>query len=629
VADVRIADSKEPKSRHPQSSFDRRASSGYNPIALEEMAAESPLKVLSRAAEVAFSLGSCYVAWQFDDWTGNTGPETVRRRSRGLREALTKLGPVYIKLGQTLASRPDVVRDDYMMELEALQDKVPSFPTSLAMKIVEQDLGRSVHEVYSTISPEPVAAASLGQVYRAKLRQTGEEVAVKVQRPNLMETLSLDMYIFRRVARLFNDLALQKLGCSVTLVVDEFGAKLWEESNYEIEANNAVRFATNFEDDPTVKIPRVFLEYTRKRVLTMEWIEGVKSTDLRTLQAKNIPVDTFIRNGVQAALRQLLEFGLFHGDPHPGNVFAMADGRIAYVDFGNVANLRAAERKIMIRAITHVAYKDYEGLADDFVSLGFIRPGTDVTELVPAMGYIWRDSLGTTLSSSLKDFTFRTVTQGFSRLVYRFPIRVPERFSLVIRALLLQEGICLTLNPAFSVIAVALPYTSQRLLSDPDPAMRRELMAIILTEEEGQPVVRWDRLRSLVVLAKQAREGASIQLETVIVNFFRGLRRDLLGLLASNRDGPPLSKVLRSGLTALLAGDRLTLEEVRGVLEVLGPDLSPELVARIANALVRDSIQDALNSRGVEVDVESLGNPLEVARAVQRAGPQKLWPFSG
>ncbi|CAJ1342475.1 unnamed protein product, partial [Effrenium voratum] len=161
------------------------------------------------------------------------------------------------------------------------------------------------------------------------------------------------------------------------------------EANYVNEAENAQKFAANFREDPSVKIPEVFMRYVSRKVITMQWIDGLKSTDLAGMRRQGIDVDEFIRNGVQAALRQLLEFGLFHGDPHAGNIFAMRDGRIAYVDFGNVANISASQRDVLIGAITHVSNSDYQEIANDFIRLGFLRPGTDVSEIVPAMETIW------------------------------------------------------------------------------------------------------------------------------------------------------------------------------------------------------------------------------------------------
>jgi len=592
---------------------------GYDPGKIERLAWEDPWAIAGRTLQVVWGLGCYYATLQVDELMRKSDPDIVKQRSRELRQLLLELGPVYIKVGQALANRPDIVRDDYMEELQQLQDSVPPFPTQEAMHIMREELGCDPEEVFIGLSPEPVAAASLGQVYRGRLRNTGEEVAVKVQRPGLRFKLCVDMYIFRQLAQVetFNNWAKRNLGCNITLVVDEFGAKLWEESDYIVEAANAEDFAENFKGDPTVKIPKVFRQHTGRRLITMEWIDGVKSTDLVGLKSAQIDLEAFIRNGVQAALRQLLEFGLFHGDPHAGNVFAMQDGRIAYVDFGNVATITAQQRSVIVCAITHVANSEYKEIANnDFVRLGFLRPGTDTTEIVPAIGDIWVDSLGT----SIRDFNFRTVTASFSKLVYRFPVRIPERFSLVFRALLQQEGICICINPEFSIIEVALPFASKRLLSDPDPTLLQELQSIVIGEENGRPVFRWDRMTNLVTLAKQARDGSSIRFDDVIVEFFRRLRRDLV---REGNDAPiRLSQALRSGLQSLFAGKQLQLGDARQVLELIGPDLTPELARRVADSLVRDSLQELLKEKGVEVDAADLMDPRKITELL--ASPEQL-----
>ena len=215
-------------------------------------------------------------------------------------------------------------------------------------------------------------------------------------------------------------------------------------------------------------IPWVRPDLCARRVLVMQWVDGMRCTDPAAILASGIDVDAFIRGGVVSGLRQLLEFGLFHGDPHPGNIFCLPDGRIAYVDFGNVAELSARNKQTLVDAVVHAVNEDYAGMASDFIRLGFLAPGTDIAPIVPALESIWADSLG----QSLADFNFRTVTTKFNALVYQHPIRIPERYALVIRSLLTQEGICLRLRPAFHFLEVAYPYIARRLLTDDAPARR-------------------------------------------------------------------------------------------------------------------------------------------------------------
>ena len=422
----------------------------------------------------------------------------VKMRARQLRDMLARLGPTFIKAGQVLANRPDILREDYMNELCVLQDDVPSFPDAEAFAMIEAQLGRPIGEVFASISDRPVAAASLGQVYKAVLRETGEAVAIKVQRPGVEPIIFRDLFIFRAIAGLLNPLSLKRLGCNAELIVDEFGEKLLEELDYVQEARNIEDFFANFKNDPAVKIPWVRRDLSGPKVLIMEWIDGVRCTDVEALKTSGLDLQQFIRTGVVSGLRQLLEFGLFHGDPHPGNIFALRDGRIAYVDFGNVAELSQRNKEVLIDAVVHAVNKDYQGMAQDFIKLGFLAPGTDVAPIVPALENIWADSLG----RSLSDFNFRTVTSKFNELVYQYPIRIPERYSLVIRSLLTQEGICLTLDPEFHFLEVAYPYVARRLLTD-DPALRQRLFQVLFQGGKFQ----WSRLENLLELAKETPPG--------------------------------------------------------------------------------------------------------------------------
>lgn len=454
----------------------------------------SILSLASRGVEIIWKLGFYWSSLVYDFLVGQD-EEIVPYRARQLRNLLCDLGPSFIKAGQVLANRPDIIREDYMNELCILQDDVPPFPNQVAFSIIEEELGQPIERLFSKISSETIAAASLGQVYRATLRETGEDVAIKVQRPGIEPIIYRDLFLFRTLASFLNGISLQKLGCNAELIVDEFGEKLLEELDYTLEATNIEDFLENFKDDPTVKIPQVYKQLSGSRVLVMEWIDGIRCTDPQAIKEAGIDMEGFLTVGVSAALRQLLEFGLFHGDPHPGNIFAMRDGRIAYVDFGNVAVLSQQNKQILIDAVVHAVNEDYAEMANDFTRLGFLASGTDVAPIIPALESIWQNSAG----KGLADFNFRSVTGKFNQLVYNFPIRIPERFSLVIRSLLTQEGICFTLKPDFKFLEVAYPYVAKRLLTDPNPALRERLIQVLFKDGAFQ----WKRLENLIVLAKE------------------------------------------------------------------------------------------------------------------------------
>ncbi|XP_014505042.1 protein ACTIVITY OF BC1 COMPLEX KINASE 1, chloroplastic isoform X1 [Vigna radiata var. radiata] len=550
----------------------------------------STLSLMLRGVEIVWNLGLYWSNLVYDFLVGRD-EEVVPYRARQLRNLLCDLGPSFIKAGQVLANRPDIIREDYMNELCILQDDVPSFPNQIAFRIIEEDLGQPLEAVFSKISSETIAAASLGQVYRATLRATGEDVAIKVQRPGIEPIIYRDLFLFRTLASFLNGISMQKLGCNAELIVDEFGEKLLEELDYTLEARNLEDFLENFKNDPTVKIPRVYKQFSGPRVLVMEWIDGIRCTNPQAIKEAGIDVDGFLTIGVSAALRQLLEFGLFHGDPHPGNIFAMRDGRIAYVDFGNVAVLSQQNKQILIDAVVHAVNEDYAEMANDFTRLGFLSPGTDVTPIIPALEAIWQNSAG----KGLSDFNFRSVTGKFNQLVYNYPIRIPERFSLVIRSLLTQEGICFTLKPDFKFLEVAYPYVAKRLLTDPNPALRERLIQVLF--KDG--LFQWKRLENLIVLAKEnvakmSNNPALKVKDTQIQRDWKFERK--LDLTDTIKDGARLffvdEGIRRQLLLALTEDSKLHIEELVDVYRLVEDQIDiPSVAVEVARDLptvVRD-----------------------------------------
>lgn len=568
----------------------------YTPEGVRSKVLESRGAVLSligRGIEIVWNLGLYWAGLTYDCLVGRD-QEVVPYRARQLRKLLCRLGSSFIKAGQVLANRPDIIREDYMNELCILQDDVPPFPNQIAFEIIEDELGQPLEAVFSRISSRTIAAASLGQVYRATLRATGEDVAIKVLRPDIEPIIYRDLFLFRTLASFLNDISIRKLGCNAELIVDEFGEKLLEELDYTLEARNIEDFLENFKDDPTVKIPRVYKQYSGPRVLVMEWIDGIRCTDPQAIRESGIDLEAFLTVGVSAALRQLLEFGLFHGDPHPGNIFAMRDGRIAYVDFGNVAVLSQQNKQILIDAIVHAVNEDYVEMANDFTRLGFLAKGTDVSPIVPALEAIWQNSLG----KGLSEFNFRSVTGKFNQLVYNYPIRIPERFSLVIRSLLTQEGICLSLKPDFKFLEVAYPYVAKRLLTDPNPALRERLIQVLF--KDG--VFQWKRLENLIVLAKEnVIKMSNTPAGNTQVNGQAARRLDLTETI---KDGARLffidEGIRRQLILALTEDSKLHIQELVDVYRLLEDQIDiPTVAVEVARdfpAMARDILLSWSNS---------------------------------
>jgi predicted unusual protein kinase regulating ubiquinone biosynthesis (AarF/ABC1/UbiB family) len=518
-----------------------------------------PWLVLWRALKIIWFFSGFVLGLKLDDWRGAAEQNKFKRAAQ-LRKLLTDLGPTFIKVGQALSTRPDLVRRDFLDELVKLQDQLPPFPNDVAFRIMELELDADVDEVFSEISPNPVAAASLGQVYRARLK-TGEEVAVKVQRPNLLPTLTLDLYLMRWAAGWLAPWLPLNLGHDLTLIVDEFGTKLFEEIDYLNEGRNAEKFANNFRDDPTVKVPSIYWRYSTKHILALEWIDGIKLTNTDRIKAAGMDTDALIRIGVTSGLRQLLEHGFFHADPHPGNLFAVVDPvgeQMAYIDFGMMDQLNEDAKETLVDAVVHLINKDYLELAHDFVKLGFLAPETDIYPIVPALESVLGDIMG----ESVKNFNFKTITDRFSELVYEYPFRVPAKFALIIRSLVTQEGLALTLNPDFKIVEIAYPYVARRLLNGESPRLRRRLLEVLFKDGKFQ----WKRLENMISIARSD-------------NSFDILPTAQLGIqYLLSEEGAFLRRQL---LLALIEDDRLHTEEVQRLWNLVKDDIKP---ARIWNA---------------------------------------------
>ncbi len=528
-----------------------------------------PWQVIWRAIAVIWLFGNFALHLLLDKWT-NRVEKNRQKRAIELRRVLTKLGPTYIKVGQALSTRPDLIRKDFLDELIKLQDQLPAFDNRIAFNIIESELERYIEEVYREFSANPVAAASLGQVYKAVLH-TGEDVAVKVQRPNLRPTLNLDLYLMRHIAVWVEPWLPLNLGHDLALIVDEFGMKLFEEIDYYHEARNAKQFALNFDGDPDVKVPVIYNQFSSGKVLTLEWIDGIKLTDLDKLAAAGLDADNLIKIGVTSGLRQLLEYGFFHADPHPGNLFATPDGRMAYIDFGMMDQLNESMKETIASAVVQLINRDYQSLARDFVSLGFLTPETDIQPIVPALEKV----LGNAIGESVGDFNFKTITDEFSELMYEYPFRLPAKFALIIRSLITQEGLALSLNPNFKIVEVSYPYVSQRLLTGESPQLRRRLLDVLIQDGKFQ----WTRLENMIAIASaddnfDLLPTARLGLQYILSEEGQYLRQQLL--------------------IALTEGDRLHTDEVKRLWSLIQDDIKPQKIIDLAFNTFRQISADSV-----------------------------------
>jgi predicted unusual protein kinase regulating ubiquinone biosynthesis (AarF/ABC1/UbiB family) len=474
----------------------------YDPERINNYYRNRPLAVIRRLIAVILPGTAFGLRLLFDKIRGRIA-ENEQKRAIELREILTELGPTYIKIGQALSTRPDLVPPIYLEELAQLQDKLPPFDNAIAYHFIEEELGNPPQEIYAEISPDPVAAASLGQVYKGKLK-TGEEVAIKVQRPDLLRRITIDLYILRKIAA-FATNHVKRIRSDLVAILDEFANRIFEEMNYAHEGYNAERFKELYNYIEEIYVPKIYWEYTGRRVLTMEWISGIKLTNTQGIQEAGIEATHLVEIGVECSLRQLLEHGFFHADPHPGNLLAMRDGRLAYLDFGMMSEIKPYQRYGLIQAVVHLVNRDFESLAHDYVQLEFLSEDTDLRPIIPALASVFENALG----ASVAELNFKSITDQMSEVMYEFPFQVPAYYALIIRSLVTLEGIAIGIDPNFKVLSKAYPYIAKRLLIDPAPQLRESLRDLLFREGS----FRWNRLENLL---RNARNSQDYDFEKVL-----------------------------------------------------------------------------------------------------------------
>lgn len=443
----------------------------YDPDAIAAYWDRRPVSIIQRCVQLIGIAGGFLSRLGFDALNGRLQSTEVDR-AIDLRNIMTSLGPAYIKLGQALSIRPDLLSPAAMNELQKLCDKVPSFDSKVAMRVIEDELGKPWTELYAELTPQPIAAASLGQVYKGKLFN-GKEVAVKVQRPYVLETVTVDLYIIRTMGlafrKYFPDVTKR---ADIVALLDEWAARFFEELDYVKEGKNATYFAEIMRVDlPQVVVPATYYELTSRRVLTSEWMDGEKLS-----QSKSGDVSTLVNVGVICFLKQLLEHGFFHADPHPGNLIRTPDGRLGILDFGLVTTVDDDIKFGMIEAISHLIHRDYEAIVEDFVTLQFIPKGTDLQPILPVLAKVFDQALA---GGGAKSINFQDLAADLAQITFDYPFRIPPYFALIIRAISVLEGIALVGNPDFAIVDEAFPYIAKRLLTDDTPRLRAALQYMV------------------------------------------------------------------------------------------------------------------------------------------------------
>ncbi|GMH41398.1 hypothetical protein BSKO_09308 [Bryopsis sp. KO-2023] len=431
------------------------------------------------------SLSVPFISRLVRDYTAGTLVQNEVEIAERARINMEKLGPTFIKLGQTVSVRPDVLSDAVRGELQKLQNNVEIFPTELAREIIEAELGQPLDEIFSEISEEPVAAASLAQVYKARLRSSGEYVAVKVQRPAALETISRDLYVMQRAAVVYQQLVdrwtVQKT--DYVELLDTWAEGFYQELDFEREARNQARFGDIVEDMDGIYVPKVYMEYSSRRLLVTEWVEGTKLT-----QSSPEEIQRLIKIGKECYLKQLLEVGFFHCDPHPGNLLKMTDeskGQLCIIDFGLVTEVPEDVRDVMVRATIHLANRDFSQLIDDFVELGFLPTNIDRNKVAPLMKTILEPYVvqGGGAKGFIENGNFQQMTKDMISATVEIPFAIPPYFSLLGRAIVSLEGIALVGDPDYRMVMESYPYIARRLLRDNKASMNLALTEILYSKD--------------------------------------------------------------------------------------------------------------------------------------------------
>lgn len=496
----------------------------YDPVAAEKLLFRQPTKWFVRNVQIAGPLGfwAAGVVWDFV-WQVKYNR---RQRAQQLLQAISGLGPAIIKAGQALASRPDLLPSEYLEELQKLQDDVPRFSNELALATVEKELGVDFNDVFELIQDEPVAAASIGQVYKARLKANGDLVALKIQRPRCEEIIALDLYILRWWSGIYNEIfRILNRDINVQSIIDDFGDLIYREIDYIAEAANAQRFNELYAGVTDVFVPKVYSDLTTRKVLVMEWVDGFRLTDSTSLDKYGLDRRKLVDTLVQCSLRQILENGFFHADPHAGNLLACKDGRLCYLDFGMMSYAERAQRNGFLLAVVHIVNRDWGELVRVYQKLGFIPEGTDVKPIEVAL----EKALPDVLNAEISELNFKNVVNKLGDIMYTYPFSLPPFYIAIIRCLGVLEGLAIQVSdtgvrplwtnkkyscthhfillfvtkvdPTSRIISEAYPYVASRVLTDPQEDLQEALRRLALTNE-GR--IRWKRLEGLLEEAKDS-----------------------------------------------------------------------------------------------------------------------------
>ncbi|MDZ8088289.1 MAG: AarF/ABC1/UbiB kinase family protein [Nostoc sp. DedQUE12b] len=415
----------------------------------------------------SFVLTLLFKLWLYNkSWSYPGGVTEAKQAARRkiqavwIRNTLLDLGPTFIKVGQLFSTRADIFPVEYVEELAKLQDKVPAFSYEQVEATIEKELGKKIPELFHNFEPIPLAAASLGQVHKAVLH-TGESVVVKVQRPGLKKLFEIDLQILKGITRYFQNHPKWGRGRDWLGIYEECCRILWEEIDYLNEGRNADTFRRNFRSYDWVNVPRVYWRYATSRVLTLEYLPGIKISQYEALEAAGLDRKAIARQGAQAYLLQLLNNGFFHADPHPGNIAVSANGALIFYDFGMMGRIKSNIREGLMQTLFGIAQKDGDRVVQSLIDLGAIAPTDDMGPVRRSVQYM----LDHFMDKPFENQSVAAISDDLYEIAYNQPFRFPATFTFVMRAFSTLEGVGKGLDPEFNFMEVAKPYAMQ-LMTD-------------------------------------------------------------------------------------------------------------------------------------------------------------------
>ncbi|MGK7881884.1 MAG: ABC1 kinase family protein [Crocosphaera sp.] len=415
---------------------------------------------LGRQWEV--SLFTCqfllFLLW--DKLLKNNSSKQRKKRAKWLVKNLLQLGPTFIKIGQSLSTRADLIPLEYIQELSQLQDNVPPFSPEEAIAVIEAELGKPIYDLFDNFEIEPLASASLGQVHRAKL-YTGKEVVVKVQRPGLEKIFNLDFEVVHRLICILTRYFKPFKKYNLEAIYVEFFELLFQEVDYVHEGKNAERFGDNFRGYSRIKVPKIYWKYTTKKVLTLEYLPGIKVDDRAALEANNINLDNIIQLGICSYLKQLLLDGFFQSDPHPGNMAVSQRGELIFYDFGTMAEVKTFAKDQMIQVFFAVLKKDTDTVVENLVYMGLIEPLNDMTPVKRIVAFL----LENFRDKPVDVRAFEQVSDEVYSMFKSQPFRLPPQMTFILKSLTTLDGIARALDPQYNLLAASQPFVKNLALS--------------------------------------------------------------------------------------------------------------------------------------------------------------------